>query len=144
MKRVKSVEQYLNLSTDSTKYLILIHSKELEHLEKRDKVYLGTRKIKKQRPALLWKKSSETASYLKLVFLTSSKVSPAKVDLSLCVSKEKLCRNFPFNKVSFIFQDKEANYLCFKLKTLELIQGASFCGPCHDLEFLEELKFKEM
>ncbi|MDW8095026.1 MAG: hypothetical protein RMI63_08420 [Caldimicrobium sp.] len=144
MKKLKSLSLFPNLWIEGRKYLLVVPFKELENFEKRYNIYLGTKRKNKLRPALFWRDSFKEDSPIKLIFFTSSKVSPVKVDLSLCISKSKLCQKFSFDPVSFVFQDKEGRYLCFKLKTVELIEKAYFCGSCEDLEFLDKLNYREI
>ncbi len=142
MKKFKDCRLFFKLLSPKRKFLAIIKYPQLKELEKRFKVYLGSATPNKKRPCIFWKHSNDSEEYYTIVFLTSSRRTPLSVNLKLCYEKEKRCgKGFIFYPNSYVFQTPDKEFLGIKLKSKELLKEFINCGPCEDLDFLEEIRF---
>jgi len=81
-----------------------------------------------------------TAHYRTL--FTSSRQMSIPINLNFCFQKNKNCSSYYFYSNSYVFQTPDNKILLFKLKSPELLAEFTNCGPCENLEILENIKYK--
>lgn len=144
MKQIKNYKFFFQFLSPNRKFLALVLYPQLKYLEKIYKIYLGSAKENKKRPCIFWKDLQDSGEFFKVVFLTHSKPSSALINLNFCKEKEKRCgKGFYFYHNSFVFSTPDRKFLCIKLKDTALISEFVNCGPCENLEILENFNFVE-
>jgi len=137
LKRIVELpfKELLPRLSESRKFLGILDRPNLQILEKKFTVDLGTKKGRRFRPCIFWKNSKGDFVF---IFLTSLPTTNP-LDLNLCPEKKRRCKEFHFHDFSFILLNRERKIPRIKLKGLDLIEKIYFCGPCDDLDFLEGL-----
>jgi len=136
LKRIAELpfKKLLPRLSEGKKFLGILNRPILQEFEKTFAVDLGTKKGRRFRPCIFWKDSKRDFVF---VFLTSLPTINF-VNLNLCPEKKRRCKEFHFYDFSFILLNRERKIPEIKLKRLDLIEKIYFCGPCEDLDFLEE------
>jgi hypothetical protein len=143
-KKLKTYRLFFQVLSPNRKFLALILHPQLQYLERALNIYLGSAKPGKIRPCIFWKVSRDSQEYYKLVFLTHSRKSPVSINLGFCHEKEKRCeKKFFFYPNSFVLETPDKEILAFKFKDKELLGEFINCGPCDNLEILDNLNTKE-
>jgi len=127
------------LKSSSLKILALVPSDVLKRFDEKVGGHLGSHK-RRIRPCIYWKTKEEAQDFYKIVFLTSSRVTPISIDLSRCESIKKNCSWFHFAPRSFVIFDPLNGPICLTLKEPEFqLTNLTYCGLCVDLESLDKL-----
>jgi hypothetical protein len=140
-KKVFSYKPFLDklLESSNFKVLAIVPHQMLKRLDEKVGGHLGSHK-RKVRPCLYWKTKEEGLDHYKIVFLTSSRITPICIDLSQCESVKKHCSWFHFTPRSFVIFDPLNGPVCLTLKEPEFqLTNLTYCGLCVNLESLDKL-----
>lgn len=132
MEKLGKRPLFFDLCMPGQKHLAVAEATLLSEFERESGCALGISHPAKKRPCIFWKTPENSKKYFEILFLTSSRLTPLAVDLSLCRRKEKDCRRFPFREVCFGFFDKSGKLAMFPIKRLELVKRLYYCGPCEE------------